>query len=277
VPFIVRVPGYPGRKVTTPVGHVDILPTLANLAGAPPSLEMMGRSLVDLIVGTADGDADRVVFQQLSYENNNEMRAAVSQRCHVIYNVSPVTSWEIYRIDRDPAESRDVVDDPGPCAEVRGELARWYDASQIPAGAAEALLDGPPRIADPLDLDLGDQVRLLEVELPSKVAPGQRFDVTWTFEARGRLDAGWKVFAHFDGPGRTFQGDHAPARPFEWWKRGQFIRYRTSVAVPANQRPGSYTLWVGLFRGGRRQPARGGGAIEIADDRAAIARIEVRK
>src|SRR5690606_30977731 len=113
VPLIVRVPGMAPVVATTPVGHVDILPTLVNLAGLPPSTEMMGRSLVDVLAGDRDPHLDRNVFQQLSYEGNHELRGAASTKCHVIYNVSPDTSWELYRVDIDPLESRDVVDDPG--------------------------------------------------------------------------------------------------------------------------------------------------------------------
>jgi arylsulfatase A-like enzyme len=275
VPFIVRVPGQPARRVTTPVGHVDLLPTLANLAGAAPSTEMMGRSLVALLTGAAAPDGARTVFQQLSYEGNHEMRGAASADCHVIYNVSPVTSWEVYRLDRDPAETRDVVDDPGPCAAVKDELAAWYDASQVPEGAAEALLSARPDVSDPLDVDFGAEVRLLAVELPAQTRPGEPFDVTWTFEARGRLDAGWKVFAHFEGPGGArFTGDHVPARPFEWWRQGQFVRYTRTVTVPKNARPGSYRLWAGLWKGDRRRGARAE-HVEVIDDRAGVATIEV--
>ncbi|MCA9680511.1 MAG: sulfatase-like hydrolase/transferase, partial [Myxococcales bacterium] len=216
VPFIIKVPGQPPRRITTPVGHVDILPTLADLAGAAPSTEMMGRSLVDLLDGSAPPDRDRVIFQQLSYENHHEMRAAVDQRCHLIYNVSPHTSWEAYRIDVDPAEVHDVSDQPGPCDTVKAAFARWYDGDQIPPGAAEALLPARPTVARELDVDLGREVRLLGVALPAEIQAGATFDVTWTFEARGKLDDGWKVFAHFEqvgGRGR-FTGDHEPARPF---------------------------------------------------------------
>ena len=275
VPFIVRVPGQPARRVTTPVGHVDLLPTLANLAGGAPDAEMMGRSLVDLLTGAAPPDGDRVVFQQLSYEGNHEMRGAASAACHVVYNVSPLTSWEVYRLDRDPAESRDVVDDPGPCAEVKGRLARWYDEAQVPEGAAEALLSGRPDVADPLDVDFGDEVRLLAVELPPQTKAGEPFDVTWTFEARGRLDEGWRVFAHFEGPnGARFTGDHQPARPFEWWKRGQYVRYTRTVTVPKSARPGAYQLWAGLWKGDRRRRARAG-RVAVVDDRAEVGTIEV--
>src|SRR5690606_5032382 len=224
VPLIVAVPGLAPRRITMPAGHIDILPTLANLAGAPSAPGAMGRSLVD-VLGGAPGDPDRIVFQQLSYEGNHEMRAAASRRCHVVYNVSPDTSWEVYRIDEDPGETRDVSGSPGPCAPVVDALARWYDQTEIPEGAAEALLPARPAVERPLEVDLGDEVRLLAVELPARVAPGEALPVTYTFEARGRLTGGWKVFAHFESRGHRFQGDHEPARPFDWWQDGQFIRY----------------------------------------------------
>jgi arylsulfatase A-like enzyme len=273
VPLLIHIPGQPGRRVTMPAGHVDILPTLVNLAGGAPSTEMMGRSLVDVLAGAPD--RDREVFQQLSYEGAHEMRAAASQQCHVIYNVSPVSSWEVYRIDRDPAETRDAVDDPGPCAEVQGALGRWYDAEQVPADAAEALLSGPPDVAAPLDVDFGSEVRLLSIELPRQVRAGEALDVTWTFEALGRLRGGWQVFAHFvDDKGKTgFQGDHVPAWPFEWWKRGQYIRYTRTVIVPRQARPGTYHLWAGVWKGKLRRKVRG--EIPVDNDAADVATVEV--
>src|SRR5262249_15694030 len=159
VPLIIRVPGLAARRATTPAGHIDILPTLVNLAGGSPTPDMMGRSLVDVLAGA---DALRTVFQQLSYEGNHEMRAGVDARCHVIYNVSPDTSWEVYRVDRDPLETRDLAGDDE-CGDVRTAVEKWFDAEQIPPGAAEALLAGRPELAAPLDADLGSSVRLLAV------------------------------------------------------------------------------------------------------------------
>ncbi len=276
VPFIIRVPGLAPAVINMPVGHVDLLPTLANLAKQPASAEMQGRSLVDVMSGQADPEQDRVVFQQLSYENNNEMRAAASQRCHVIYNVSPDTSWELYRIDIDPQERRDVIDTPGPCGEVRATLEAWYDRSQLPAGAADALLSERPDIANPTPVHFGTELTLLKAELPTRpVRAGQTFDITYTFAAHAPLPGGWKLFAHFEGPGR-FLGDHGPPRPMSWWRSGQFIRYTHTVTVPAQARPGEYRLWLGLFRKQERHPARSD-TQNVIDDRVDMGTVEVIK
>jgi arylsulfatase A-like enzyme len=273
VPMIVRVPGIAPRRSTLPVGHVDLLPTLANLVGAPPTDEMMGRSLLGAMLGE---DNDRVVFQQLSYEGNHEMRAGVSRNCHVIYNVSPDTSWEVYRIDRDPLETTDLAGDRDACAETRRAVERWYDAEQVPRGAAEALLAARPDIAHPLDVDLGASVRLLSVDAPATARRGEAITLTWTFEARGRVEPGWKMFVHVEGPGRgvLVNGDHRPVRPFEWWKAGQYIRYTTTITLPRTAPSGELVVRAGMFKGARRARAAST-TTPIENDAAVVARIRV--
>lgn len=280
VPLIIRVPGVAPVGADIPAAHVDVLPTLANLVGAAPSPDMMGRSLLDVITGQADASQDRYVFQQLSYENRNEMRAAASKQCHVIYNVSPDTSWELYRVDQDPMEARDIIDSPGPCAGARAVLEAWYDISEIPPGAAEALAKERPPVDNPIDIDFGP-VTLIGVDLPAQpVRPGQSVDITYTFAATATLSAkwsGWKIFAHFEGPGgRRFQGDHEPPRPFAWWQEGQYIRYSRSLTVPPGTPPGTYQLWMGIFRKAERKPARSSG-VTISDDRANAGAIQVAR
>lgn len=277
VPLIIRVPGLPPRRIATAAGHVDLLPTVANLIGGAPSTEMMGRSLVPWLTGAPD-DLDRAVFQQVSYEGNHEKRGAATARCHVLYNVSPHTSWELYRVEADPAETRDLSAAPGPCASALRTFERWYDSAEIPPGAAAALLPGRPPVARPLDVELGAEVRLLGFEAPPAARAGDTIDLTWTFEVRGRLRGDWWIFTHFEGPGR-FTADHRPPRPTAWWRAGQFLRYTVSATVPAGTPPGKYTVWAGMFqaRKGTRRPVRAPAAIAVADRRAAIGTLEVTR
>jgi arylsulfatase A-like enzyme len=271
VPVIVRVPGLAPRRAQTPVGHVDILPTLVNLAGGVATSEMMGMSLVGALTGT---DKDRVVFQQLSYEGNHEMRGGADAQCHVIYNVSPDTSWEVYRIDGDPLEAKDLAS-TNACSRTRSTVANWFDSEQVPVGAGEALLASRPQIAAPIDVDFSDNVRLLSVEAPAKLAPGAQGNLVWTFEARGEVPAGWKMFVHLEGPARAFiNGDHRPARPFEWWKPGQFIRYTTTITVPRNAPTGTFVVNAGMFKGAKRAPAKSS-RVKITNNAAVVGTIEV--
>jgi len=275
VPLVVRVPGLAPRRSRTAVGHVDILPTLANLVGAAPSVEMMGRSLLGLVAGAPD-DLTRAVFQQLSYEGNHEKRGAATADCHVLYNVSPHTSWEIYRLDTDPDETRDRASTPGPCATVKDTFSAWYDNAQIPAGAGAALLTTKPELAAPLEIDFGSEVRLLALDLPAEVHPGDTVDLTWTWEARGRLEGGWKIFVHLEGDhGGRFTADHAPPRPFDWWQRGQYLRYTTTVTVPSTAPAGEYGLWMGLWRKNDRRPVHAPAAFRVVENRVRAATLKV--
>ena len=54
IPLIIQVPGLTPQQVTTPVGHVDLVPTLLDLLGQPLPHHMQGRSLAPLL---RDGDA----------------------------------------------------------------------------------------------------------------------------------------------------------------------------------------------------------------------------
>ena len=203
------------------------------------------------------------------------MRAGVSARCHVIYNVSPDTSWEVYRLDRDPLETRDLADDDDECQATRHAVEQWFDAEQVPPGASDALLAARPPIAAPLDADLGDAVRLLAVDAPPHARPGETIELVWTFEARGTVPPGWKVFVHVEGPNKAYiNGDHRPVRPFEWWRPGQYIRYTTTVGVPRTAAAGHYTVWAGLFDGNRRAKARAP-SVKIVDDAVAATELEV--
>ena len=121
VPILMRIPGLPGHRVTTPIGHIDLFATIVNLAGGKPNPEMTGRSLVDALTGEA---RDRVVLQQFSRPGAKELRGAASRDCHVIYNVFPDTSWEVYRIDRDPFELEDLSE-TDECATTRRALEAW--------------------------------------------------------------------------------------------------------------------------------------------------------
>ena len=258
------------------VGYIDILLMFVNLVGVTASAEMMGRSLLPLIAGGPE-DLQRPVFQQLSYENNHEQRGAATGQCHVIYNVSPHTSWEVYRLDIDPNETHDQVDNPGPCATVRTAFEHWYDSAQIPAGASEALLTTAPTIAAPLDVDFGPTVRLLAVEAPAQVHPGDAVPLTFTFAARGRMARGWVVSVHWFGPnGGHVQADHVPPRPFEWWRAGQFIRYTITANVPITAPPGAYQIRVGLWRKGPH-PVHAPGGRPIVNGAAEVATVTVTR
>jgi len=277
VPLIIRVPGMKPGTVDTPAGHIDLLPTLANLVGAPPTESMMGRSLLGLMSGEHPDDEDRYIFQQLSYGSNNEMRAAASRNCHVIYNISPHNSWELYQIANDPSERHDVIDNPGTCSQAQERLAHWYDLSEIPPSAGDALLEKEPHLKDPISVQFGENILLREVLLPKHaVRPGDTIPITLTFQALGRLSGKWKVFMHLENGSHRVMGDHIPARPFSWWIKGQFIRYQRMITIPRSARNGRYQVRMGIYKGKDRQPVSSADAPH-EEDRATVGSFRVRR
>jgi len=69
----------------------------------------------------------------------------------------------------------------------------------------------------------------------------------------------------------------AHAGSFAWWRPGQFVRYRRTVAIPAAAATGTYRVWAGLFRGEQRRSATARGGVEVRDDRVLVGTIEVRR
>jgi arylsulfatase A-like enzyme len=116
VPMIARVPGLGSRRVQEPVGHVDLAPTLINLARAPAEPTFLGRSMVDLLAGTADSSpAPEYVFQEVSFPPEPprfpravERRAIASASHHLLWNQVPENTIYCYDLVNDPGENRDL-------------------------------------------------------------------------------------------------------------------------------------------------------------------------
>jgi len=110
VPLIVvtpfeRIQGVTSRET---VGLVDILPTVCEMAGIdiPPSVQ--GRSLVPSFFG-ARAPADRLVYAETFYPRYHygwsDLRSVQDRRFKLI--LAPVP--ELYDLERDPAEARNLV------------------------------------------------------------------------------------------------------------------------------------------------------------------------
>ncbi|MGD9714673.1 MAG: sulfatase, partial [Thermomicrobiales bacterium] len=124
VPMLLRVPGRSPQRISTPIGHIDLSPTLLDIIGEPSPSDWMGRSVTSALDG---GDEKRVIFQQLSLGKGRETRGAASDKCHVLYHIRPDATWEVYRVDIDPAEMIDRSDDPTVCADTRRALEAWCE------------------------------------------------------------------------------------------------------------------------------------------------------
>jgi len=265
VPFIMRVPGIAPRRVKEPVGHVDLLPTLLNLIRAKPEPALVGRTAIDLMLGN---ESPRHIFQEVMYEGPVTRKTIVTREWKLIWNVQPDNTFELYHIADDPQETHDLWGarpTRAQAEDLKQKLTSWVERSMLPPGFADkvahAVAAEPPAGTAPLHARLGDAVELYGYELKSPVVrPGGAIDITYIWRARKRLRGDWRPFVHVEGTdGVWLNADHVPVEglwPIERWRPGQYVSDHQLIPMPPQAR-GMFTIWVGLFSGGRRLPVSG--------------------
>jgi hypothetical protein len=108
--------------------------------------------------------------------------------------------------------------------------------------------------ANPVDANFDNQVHLIGYTVePLQPAPGEPLRLTLYWQALAPLPYEYTVFVHLRQPdgGAVAQADHRPLDPFyptTLWPVGETIRESSQLALPAALPPGSYELWVGLYR-----------------------------
>jgi choline-sulfatase len=131
VPLLVKLPhgDRHGDTVSTPVGLVDILPTVAQLTGARPPARLDGRSLFD-----PSSDPARSIYSETLYPRIHlgwsELRSLTAIRYHFIEAPRP----ELYDADADPGEKSNLVSkERRTYAGMKEALARYGNDVTMPA------------------------------------------------------------------------------------------------------------------------------------------------
>ncbi len=283
VPLIVRVPGLATlrarKRVTSAVGHIDILPTLVQLIGQAPPAEAAGSGLWPLILGTEVEDR-RTVFQEVMYEGPTVRKALVTSRHHFIENLIPDGTRELYDLQRDPGELHDQQGLAGGDEKrLRDELSAWLDDSAVPAGFAQTVAGNlsPQPIAVPTKLTarLGSYLTLQGVEVRTpKVRRGQQLEVAVVLRSDKRIPAGYKLFAHLKMAGGPFvNGDHdllSGLLPPQRLRPGFYVRDVTKLQVPTTLPAGRAQLQIGLYRRSERVAVSGDPQVALATERALL-------
>ena len=155
-----RVPAYWRWKGTLAAGvdvpavtaHLDVLPTLCELAGValPETVasRLEGRSMVSLLQDPQAAWPDRSLFTHLGRWDRGQAAEAKFSNCRVREGrwslVSPrkTATWELYDIEADPGEDRNLADTH---PEVVAKLAAAYDAwwASVQGDLVNEDLDGP--------------------------------------------------------------------------------------------------------------------------------------
>ncbi len=119
VPLLVYVPGVDPHHVEKKRSHVDLVPTLLDLFGAPqpPQGELSGRSMLGDIVGKPPYE-ERDVYLDMPVGPYTMMRKAIIVGdMKLIY--SGGTSYQLYDLASDPEEKNDLSGDADKLAPIK--------------------------------------------------------------------------------------------------------------------------------------------------------------
>ena len=131
VPFFIRWPGRipRGRTIRTPAAHIDVLPTLAALAGValPAGRPLDGRDLAPLWQDPAAAWPDRMLFHHHSRRDSLERYpGAVRTARHRAVRYGE--AWELYDMLLDPGQTTDLAAaQPAVVEPLAAAYEAWYD------------------------------------------------------------------------------------------------------------------------------------------------------
>jgi arylsulfatase A-like enzyme/Flp pilus assembly protein TadD len=135
VPLVVKLPRgrSAGRRITDPVQHIDLVPTLLELAGAPVPRDLAGRSLKPLLEERqpprlpAAGIYAEALYSRYHF-GWSELYSLTSGRHRYI----KAPREELYDLRRDPGETRNLASaQPRSVTEMRGALERTLAGSRV--------------------------------------------------------------------------------------------------------------------------------------------------
>jgi arylsulfatase A-like enzyme len=108
-------------RATTIAGHVDVAPTIAEMAGVTAAADWQGRSLIDA----------RQPHRAYFYVAEDSFTLGVrEENWKYIYDLRDGTE-ELYDLDRDPNEQKNLANtEPDRCARLRQRLAAWTEANR---------------------------------------------------------------------------------------------------------------------------------------------------
>ena len=128
VPLLISVPGAAPRRIARRVSHVDLAPTILDLAGAPEDSGARGLSLVSELFG-AEGPAHPVLIDQPRNPYYPPKRAFIDGP-YKLHHAIDSNTYRLFDLDRDPKERNDLADsDPDLMKKVRRSYALF--ASEI--------------------------------------------------------------------------------------------------------------------------------------------------
>jgi arylsulfatase A-like enzyme len=113
VPFLMRLPDGPRGAVDNHMVELrDVLPTFLEVAGAPPTRPLDGRSLIPLVTGKASDWREWLDLEHgICYSPDNHWNA-LADPCYKYILHARDASEQLFDLTADPHELRDLAGDP---------------------------------------------------------------------------------------------------------------------------------------------------------------------
>lgn len=180
VPFFVRWDGViqEGRTVNTVASYLDILPTLADLAGAelPSTQALEGRSLKPLILEKDPAWEDRFHFQHVTRWNHGDSPDKWKWKNYSVRNQRfRLVADALYDMENDPGQHNDVASEyPELASEMKKAYENFWDEAR-----PLMINDGVPLAREkPFHVDYNAQKN--STGIPDWLAPALTWDESYT-------------------------------------------------------------------------------------------------
>lgn len=116
-PLLVRYPAEiaGGRRSDALVQNLDFAPTLLDYAGVPVPGDMQGRSFRKLAAGKEKTWRDAVYYTYYEYPSIHMVKRHYgirTSRYKLIHFYYDIDEWELYDLQKDPSELKNVYHDP---------------------------------------------------------------------------------------------------------------------------------------------------------------------
>jgi arylsulfatase A-like enzyme len=129
VPLMFRVPGVAPRMADDVVELLDMAPTVAELFGVARPRSWQGRSLVPALAGQPL--PPRPAFAELllapAWKHAARSMISADSKRHLFF-VFP-RRWELFDLDADPDETKDLSKQDPRFGELKAQLLRWMESS----------------------------------------------------------------------------------------------------------------------------------------------------
>jgi len=134
-PLLIRYPKEikPGTVVKQLVLNLDFAPTFLNYAGVQEQKEMQGESFRKVLSGESTTWRDAIYYHYFEYPGVHAVKrhyGVRTERYKLIHFYFDVDEWELYDLETDPHEMKNVYNDPS-YAGVRSDLHRKLEELRV--------------------------------------------------------------------------------------------------------------------------------------------------